>query len=696
MKSTIITCALADLVRSPLNVRETKRDDPAIAQLAASILARGLISPIAVHALKKPKGKYGVLAGDRRWQAIQKLQADGAAFDFAAIPANQLDGTDAELTEVSLAENYIRQGMRPPEIYAAFRSIKERNPKITGAELAEHYGLDKARMTRILRLAYLHPTVFKAYAAGKLKDEEAFAYAATADQALQLQTFTALSKKQEYQRRPSDIRAAMRVGDSDHRRFLSFVTPAAYAEAGGGFEANLFADKDGEGRVLDEALLLRLVNEKLEATAAQLIEKHGDRGEITFVDEPPVGRSGYPDYNLRISHYGAAPLPEGPKLGILKVDRDGKAAVEWWWAKKPSSKGTGPAAPKPELTDKADRTLKRMRANMFGRHIFDSLEAATEDRARAHDALIYSLYWNGRSPPRYAYTGADERLGLVSEFGGASYVTYGIDEERFEPDLSDIPGVADDDPLRGFAAYTYRATTEQKDRLAAYIYYTKVKGELFAEGRRSIPEYLGAAMGDPRLARRSWTPSAAFFGLFNKDRILGWFGSIGEQFQKDRGKDKVGVLKENAVKFFVGDPDSMTWFSVKSLAAQQLIRDWTPSWLRWSATVYVEPVESAQGSREAVVAGLLETPPAVITFHDPTDPATDRVMFRHGDGTWHEHREGAEEIDDLPYDDFKELLAEAGEDDQILSWASLVEYDARAGGSAPAEDTSEAIREAAE
>lgn len=693
MKSSIITVALADLVRSPLNVRETKPNDPAIAQLAASILTQGLISPIAVHALKKPKGKFGVLAGDRRWQAIRKLLADGAAFDFAAIPANLLDGTDAELTEISLAENYIRQGMRPPEIYAAFRAIKERNPKITDDELGEHYGLEKPRVARIMRLAFLHPTVFEAYDAGKLKDEEAFAYAATADQDLQLQTFKMLSKKQEWERRPSNIRAAMKVGDQEERGLLKFVTLAAYEAEGGVFEANLFADKDNEGRVMDPELLRRLVNEKLETTRAQILKKHSARGEITFAEEPPRDRSNYPDYSRRLYHHGTGPIAEGPKIAVLTIDRDGKPDVDWWWEKKPKAASGGETTPKPELSDKAERTLKQMRANMFGRHLFETFEAAAANRAMAHDALVFSIYWNWQNPPRFAYTGADERLGMVSEFAGASYVTYGIEEARFQPDLADIPGIADDDPLRGFAAYTHQASAEQKDRLAAFVYFAKVQGTLFKEGRRSIPEYIAQGLGNPIMARRAWAPSAAFFSLFNKDKILGWFGSVAEQFQKDRGKDKVGALKENATRFFTGDADSMVWFSVKTAAAQEAIRAWVPAWLRWNSDVNVEPPAPAAGSREETIAKLTKDPPAVILLHDPDEPGIDRVLFRHADSSWHDGREGeVQEEDDIPYGDLAELLSDIADSDQVSSWPTLEAYDARAveSSAAPADELQEA------
>lgn len=263
MKSTIATAKLSQLAKSPLNVREKTPDAQIIDQLAASILARGLIQPIAVHkGAGLLKGKMGVLAGSRRWHAIQKLKKDGAAFDFESIPVTILEGTEAELTEISLHENYVRQAMRPPEIYAAFRQIRERDPAITDADLAKHFSLPPARVARIMRLAYLHPTVFAAYDAGELTDEQAFAYAATEDQALQAQVYEQLSQRPHHW--PRDIKDAMRVGLDEHRALLNLVGLDAYVAAGGVFTVDLFAQEPNTGIVEHEDILRRLASEKIE------------------------------------------------------------------------------------------------------------------------------------------------------------------------------------------------------------------------------------------------------------------------------------------------------------------------------------------------------------------------------------------------------------------------------------------------
>ena len=283
MKSTIATAKLSQLAKSPLNVREKTPDAAIIDQIAASIAARGLIQPIAVHkGAGLPKGKLGVLAGSRRWHAIQKLKKDGVAFDFDAIPVTILDGTDAELTEISLHENYVRQAMRAPEIYAAFRQIRERDPAITDADLAKHFSLDPARVARILRLAYLHPTVFAAYDAGTLNDEQAYAYAATEDQSLQAQVYEHLSQLPANQHYPRHIRDAMKVGLDEHRALLNLVGLDAYVAAGGVFTVDLFAQEPNTGIVEHEDILRRLANEKI-AEAKDAYARRLSRGAAPHV-----------------------------------------------------------------------------------------------------------------------------------------------------------------------------------------------------------------------------------------------------------------------------------------------------------------------------------------------------------------------------------------------------------------------------
>jgi ParB family chromosome partitioning protein len=80
-------------------------DEDALAELAASIEARGLIQPIVV----RPHGhRYQIVAGERRWRAAQKAR-------LHEVPVIVRDFNDAETLEVALLENIQRRDLNAIE-----------------------------------------------------------------------------------------------------------------------------------------------------------------------------------------------------------------------------------------------------------------------------------------------------------------------------------------------------------------------------------------------------------------------------------------------------------------------------------------------------------------------------------------------------------------------------------------------------
>src|SRR4051794_25929718 len=105
---------------SPLNVRKTtaKAGDE---ELKASILAHGLMQNLIVVPGKK--GRYQVIAGGRRLEALCALRAEGKLPTDHAVQCQIADAEQAE--EVSLAENVVRQAMHPADEYEAFAALVE-------------------------------------------------------------------------------------------------------------------------------------------------------------------------------------------------------------------------------------------------------------------------------------------------------------------------------------------------------------------------------------------------------------------------------------------------------------------------------------------------------------------------------------------------------------------------------------------
>src|SRR5579871_5989939 len=99
------------------NVRKTAGADTTLAELAASIAAHGLLQSLVVRNGKK--GKFAVVAGGRRLMALQQLAESGRIKADYAVPC-QVVADDADATEISLAENAVRENMHPADEFEAF------------------------------------------------------------------------------------------------------------------------------------------------------------------------------------------------------------------------------------------------------------------------------------------------------------------------------------------------------------------------------------------------------------------------------------------------------------------------------------------------------------------------------------------------------------------------------------------------
>lgn len=295
---TISQLMIGDLRQSPLNVRTNEADNANTAALESSILAHGLLKPLIVHPFKgsRPK-RYGVLAGGRRYRAIGNLVARGALPADWPVDVVVRDLPDRELIEVSLAENLFTKELRPYEIYAGVARAVAKGTPIE--QIAEHYGQTVTAIRQLVRLGNLAAPIFAAYVAGDITIHQAKAFAATEDQALQIEAWHALEQLPSYHRTPDRIRGLLRVGEREARRLLRFVGADAYREAGGRYELDLFADDDDErGRVIDDGLLRQMANTRLDIERERIRKRVGR--DIRFAD-PPTSDYGGRDYQLQVT-----------------------------------------------------------------------------------------------------------------------------------------------------------------------------------------------------------------------------------------------------------------------------------------------------------------------------------------------------------------------------------------------------------
>ncbi|HEX8666938.1 MAG TPA: ParB/RepB/Spo0J family partition protein [Allosphingosinicella sp.] len=281
----IRTIPLNKLMPSPRNVRRTT-DDQADLQLKADIEARGLLQNLVVAPAKKPKGRFSVEAGGRRFRALASLAEEGKLGTDHEVCCLVIDSGPAAAQEAGLAENFQRLAMNPADECLAFQQLIEQGADVEG--IARRFGLTVRFAEGRLRLASLAPVVFDALGAGEITLDVAKAYAATPDQERQAFVFEQVSRSYMAQH-PDSIRRMMTqatVSASDRR--ARFVGEEAYAAAGGRIERDLFSDENG-ARWLDIALLERLATEKLEALAAETAASSG----LAFVRPTLESWAGY-------------------------------------------------------------------------------------------------------------------------------------------------------------------------------------------------------------------------------------------------------------------------------------------------------------------------------------------------------------------------------------------------------------------
>jgi ParB family chromosome partitioning protein len=246
------------------NVRKTPGSAESDAGLKASIKAVGLLTPLLV----KPAGKdkYKVVAGGRRTRALTELVSEKALPKEYKAPCIVL-AADADDIEIGLVENAQRDSMHPIDQFEAFHALHYKN-NLAIPDIAARHGISQTDVRKLLALGGVHQDLRAACRNGEVDVENLAIYATVDDQKRQLQTFKAL-KKAGGENNAWQIRRMLNedcYSASDKR--VVFIGVDAYRDAGGAVEGDLF---EGETRLVDKALVDRLVDEKLREAA----EKHG-------------------------------------------------------------------------------------------------------------------------------------------------------------------------------------------------------------------------------------------------------------------------------------------------------------------------------------------------------------------------------------------------------------------------------------
>jgi ParB family transcriptional regulator, chromosome partitioning protein len=149
-----------ELIKPNPDQPRTQFDPEALAALAASIEASGVVQPLLVRPLSD--GSYELVAGERRWRAAQQAGLE-------KVPAVVRDQEQAERLQAALIENMVREDLNPVEEARACAALVE-ELGLTKEELARRVGRSRPAVSNLIRLLELPDELLTALEVGELSE----------------------------------------------------------------------------------------------------------------------------------------------------------------------------------------------------------------------------------------------------------------------------------------------------------------------------------------------------------------------------------------------------------------------------------------------------------------------------------------------------------------------------------------------
>jgi ParB family chromosome partitioning protein len=149
-----------DLIKPNPNQPRTQFDPEALAGLAASIEASGVVQPLLVRPLSD--GSYELVAGERRWRAAQQA-------GLTKVPAVVRDQAEAERLQAALIENMVREDLNPVEEARACAALVE-ELGLSKEELSRRVGRSRPAVSNLIRLLELPDETLAALESGELSE----------------------------------------------------------------------------------------------------------------------------------------------------------------------------------------------------------------------------------------------------------------------------------------------------------------------------------------------------------------------------------------------------------------------------------------------------------------------------------------------------------------------------------------------
>ena len=189
----------------------TRMDQQALAELAASIRAQGLMQPLLVRPVGSSHGRdqYELIAGERRWRAAQLAGLD-------EVPVLVRDVPDKAALAMALIENIQREDLNPIEEASGLQRLIEEF-RMTHEQAADAVGRSRSATTNLLRLLKLAKPVQAMLMQGTLDMGHARALLAL-EGARQIEAANRIVAKGLSARESEALAARLARGPATHRK----------------------------------------------------------------------------------------------------------------------------------------------------------------------------------------------------------------------------------------------------------------------------------------------------------------------------------------------------------------------------------------------------------------------------------------------------------------------------------------------
>jgi len=613
-QSRTVSIPLNRLVLSPLNVRKTPPAQADQDELKASILSVGLLKNLVARPAED--GLFGVrlsegdlfevLAGGRRLAALQELAAEGRILEDAPVRCLIHEG---DPDEVSLAENVNHLSMHVLDQFEAYARMADKGA--SASDIARRFGQSEKLVRQRLRLGRVASEIREAYRSEEVSLDVLMAFAVTDDTAQQLAVWEEIGGGYIYANQVRRLLTEEKIATSS--KYVTFVGLEAYKAEGGSVTRDLFSDDEDALWLEDRALVMRLVQEKLDATAESIKTKEGWK----WVDA--VVELSYEDTSAcRTVHPKSIdPTPdqeaEMDRLADLLQDIENQADEDTWteerlvaFEKAEAELGVledalrtyapddlaragcfvtvshggdlevrrGFVLPEDQLKEKGKGSdvkpatgtaafSAKLRDDLGDYRLAVAQSHLAQDFACAFDAMLYTLARNLLS---LGY--AEKPL----EISTSTTLPYNWAEQSGWPDL-EIPedidlSWLDLPPLEAFQALA-ALPMEDKQRLFAHCTALTLKGALGA-GKPDLFAAIGSRLGIDVAAH--WRPTGDnFWKRVKKDYALDVASDVvGEAWAKIHKGDKKAVLAETLETIFSGQRTASVTAQQASVAAKWL------------------------------------------------------------------------------------------------------------------------------